>query len=51
MKTSRSGLKENQRLVADEPVKFEEYPVEVGDFVGELPIILEESMEEYTSNE
>ena len=35
---------ENRQLGTDEPVEFEKWPVEV------LPFILEEFMEEYTSN-
>ena len=41
---------ENRWLVTDEPVEFEKEPVEVGNF-RRVPIILEESMEEYTTNE
>jgi hypothetical protein len=41
---------ENRWLVTDEPVGFEKSPVEVGDF-RRITDHLEESMEEYTSDE
>ena len=44
-----AGLGKNRRLVIDEPVELEKWPVEVQDF-RKSPIILEESVE-YTSNE
>ena len=39
---------ENRWLVTDEPVEFEELPVEV-ETSGELPMVLEESIEDYAS--
>ncbi len=39
----------NRQLLADEPVEFKKYPIEVQDF-RKLTIILEEFIE-YTSNE
>ena len=42
---------DNRRLVTDEPVEFEREPVESWEASGGLPIVLEESMEEYASNE
>ena len=45
-----AGIGENQQSVTDEPVEFRNNRLKLKTSGG-LPIILEESMEEYASNE